>query len=131
MEPLEILKQLYKEKFDIDEALVDLMADRDILHLTASGSSSISISRFLNIDLDEVKKVNKDFYGFNGWDIDLDLNPFSIFSTLAKIKVYDYITFQQEILLLSPYFKEGEVEKLYEVCIKFYTIEKLLEEEWI
>lgn len=130
MEPIEILKQIYKEKFNIDEVLVDLMADRDILHLTASGSSNISISKFLDIDIEDIKSVNKDFYGFDGWETDLDLNPIGIYNNMVKMQTYSYEIFYHEISTISPYFDEDTIQKMYEICSKFHTIDKLLEEEW-
>lgn len=130
MEPIELLKQLYKEKFNIDEVLVELMADRDILHLTASGSSIYSISRFLDIDIKEIKKVNKSFYGFEGWEKDLDLNPFNLYQNMRRRGQNDFNIFRGEIALISPYMTEKIAEEVFDVCCKFYTIEKLIEEEW-
>ena len=130
MEAIEALRILYKEQYNIDEVMVELMSDRDILHLTASGTSNKSISTFLNIDADEIARVNKIFYGFDGWIVDLDINPMTVYSNMTKLGYFDYETFRNELDLLSPYYEEDQIKLIFEVCSKFKTIEKLLEEEW-
>lgn len=131
MNSLEALKALYKEKFNIDGPLVDLMSNRDILQLTASGTSFNSVSRFLDIELEEVKLVNRDFFGFDGWDVDLDLNPLAIYTNMTNLHYFTYEVFANEIKTISPYFTDEVLEKMYDVCTKFYTLDKLLEEAWI
>lgn len=130
MEPLDILKQLYKDNFGIVEDLVELMANRDILHLTATGSSIDSTSRFLNIDTNEIVETNKKFYGFDGWTTDMDLNPFVIYKSLIRAGYWDYETFYHEISTLSPYFNEVMIKLMFDVVCKFSTIEELIDKEW-
>lgn len=70
----------YKEHFGLGEDVVELMADYDIIMLSSTGASNVTISKVLDVDLAVIPRVLSNLCeGFGGWSIQLSTNPYMIF----------------------------------------------------
>ena len=77
----------YKEHFNLDEEVVNLMADYDIVFLSATGASNESISNILDIDIEVVPEVLARICdGFTGWTTELSVNPYLIYQEAPDSK---------------------------------------------
>lgn len=81
MTSLERLAELLKTS---DVAMLDFMSSREILLLYCSGLSQITISEFINVDLESVCKAVTKFFGDVGRDTDLDVNMAWAYRTLLR-----------------------------------------------
>lgn len=124
----EKIKGFYKESFGIDGWVVELMANMDILLLCASGSSNSTITKFLEIPIEDVVLAINDTFGFTGWEVDLSANPYKTFiESLDKDKEVTKKMFGENL-----HVSDSEIlDIMYDVCKTMYDIETKLESEWI
>jgi hypothetical protein len=106
------VKGFYKEKFDIEPEIVELFCDFSVLLLCVSGSSNKSIANFLDMDIEEVRNINKKYIGFFGFDEDLPINPIRQYRE-DKLSYWD------------------RNYDLLRICGRFEELEKLLNDNWI
>lgn len=99
---------------------VDLVADWEIITEFVAGKSNNSISDNLDISLDDVVEVLKSYFGFGGWEFNLGINIYTIYTSSLK----EPKTFYRNMQMLS--FSEGIICKALEVCLIF---DKLREEK--
>jgi hypothetical protein len=116
-------KRMYMSKFNASSQVVELIASWEILLFCASGRSNLSISRFLDMDVDYITEVIQDNLKFQGFEYDLDLNPSSIFSRIGN-----FDEFVAEIKAVSPLAFDKELVLWYNVCNKFDSIRKEIDE---
>lgn len=117
------IQEFYKEHFGTDMWLIEMLANRDILLLCASGASNTTISTFLDIPVDEIQLVLKEAFEFAGWDVDLPINPYK--------EVQAYGNFDREDLCKYPELKDIDQQELYNLCLTMKDIEERLDNEWI
>lgn len=125
------LKQFYRESFGISEDVVDLLACNDVLLLCASGSSTDSISKALDIDLSDIKDILLTVFDFQGWKIDLDFNPYSVFCYLHNMDRYSYKDFSNEVTPISSLKDENSIATMFRICVVYEGISLKLDKEWI
>jgi len=127
----EKVRTFYSDNFGLSENLVDLMASSDILLMCVSGSSNDSISRLLNVDEESVTEVVKQVLEFDGWAIDLPLNPYSIFTVLANDGKVLFRPFRDEIVLVfGTLLSEDSIKTMFRICRIYDKIERKLERDW-
>lgn len=126
------VKNYYHDKFGVEPALVDLMADYDILRLCASGSGNNRISEFLSMDLCDVEFILDRYLGFKGWTNNLIFSPLKVYSEL-KDKTYE--NFVDTIVKTKDddfaWNLNGELDHAYNSAIIVYNLERLIDEKWI
>jgi hypothetical protein len=123
------VKQFYKDKFNIEPALVDIMSEIDVLKLCATGSSNKSISKFLDLDEEFVSETISKRLGLNGWVADLPFNPFRMYKSLGA--PYDLESFRNIVIISYGYQSDLEINKMYNAAGIVVNLEKLLDEQWI
>ena len=121
------LRTLLEEKLNIPGEILDYIAVKDILQLCASGSSNANIARFTNVEIEYVEQTLKEFFHFEGWRDDCDLNPFVLYKTCDGI----WEDFEKEVTILYPYYTELEKTKLYLIASTYSKIEQDTEKYWI
>ena len=112
-------KKLYRSMFHANDRVVDLIAVYEILLFSVSGRSNLSISRYLDMDIDYVSDVLQEFLKFQGFEYDLDINPSCVFD-----RVTNFDEFVEDIKLISPLSFDKEMILWYSVCNKFDSIRK-------
>jgi hypothetical protein len=122
------IKDFYKEHFGIDGWVVELFANFDILLLCSSGVSNKHIEEFLDIPLDEISKVIKDAFGFDGWVEDFPINPYRVFNDIGEEKFIDDVR-----LSLTPYIELHSIDLngLLAICKTMNDIEERINDEWV
>lgn len=131
-ETWEQIKKFYQDKFGVEPALVDLMADYDILKLCASGSGNKRISEFLSMDMKDVTFILDKCLGFGGWNNDLTFSPLSIYSQLED---KSYESFVDKVVKTADddfaWNLNRELNHAYESARFVYNLERLIDEKWI
>lgn len=131
----EEVKEFYLETFGIKAWAVEIMANIDILVLCASGSSNLSISNFTEVPLDEVTKVIEQTFKFQGWLIDLPVNPYGMYRNMINrhegASMSKFIKEVREVL--NPFVGLGELdfEFMFTMCVTMDDIESRVYDEWI
>jgi hypothetical protein len=116
------LVRLFNEKYlRIPPVLSDYIAVKDILRLSVSGLSNMTIMRQLDEGKEYVEQVLHHFLEFEGFDKDLDFNPYIFYSRNNK----NFTLFKDEISRISGvsddfYF----LLNLFRICIIFDEIDK-------
>ena len=116
--------KFYKESLNIPEHIVDYLSVDEVLKLCASGLSSSTIAMKLRFETyRDVEDILLEFMDFAGWRRDLDINPWYIY------KRYDnFNCFLNEMKLLTKVEKYGIITKAYNICEKYDTIRKEIDE---
>lgn len=135
----EVVKEFYKEKFGIDQWVVEMFANMDILILCASGASNESIETFLEVPINEIVKVLEQTFNFRGWQHELPINPYYLFTHYDGVisSVKHFTDFVSEVDLELEKFstfresKDIDVQKLFYICETMYDIERKIQDEWI
>ena len=123
MNDWDYIKEFYKEHFGIDNWVVEMMANRDILLLCASGASNKTISNFLDISEGEIELVIKEAFDFIGWEQDLSCNPYKIYQDHPE-EFRDEVS---RLLEVSPL----DVALVASICRSMQEIEERIYNEWI
>lgn len=126
MNDWEYIKEFYKQHFGIDNWVVEMMANRDILLLCASGASNRTISTFLDISQDEIELVIKESFDFIGWKEDLPVNPYRLYSNVLG----SFDEFYKE-MKNSNVFELRAIEDVHSICRTMKEIEERIYDEWI
>ena len=121
------IKQFYLDNFNISGDTVDLLADNDILLMSAAGASNVSISSLLNVDLESVNRSIKHAFDFDGWPEDLEISPFVIFNSLRNEGKYLFKDFEK---MCYPIKDQKTIQTMYRICKKYERICILLDKEW-
>lgn len=133
----EVIKEFYKENFGFDGWLVEMYANLDILALCVAGASNESITKFLELPINEVIKAINDALEFDGWKKDLPVNPYRMYTAFSGIigSVEHFKTFVSDVNVeLAKYpdiDSEVRAEKLFYLCEKYHDIDERIQNEWI
>jgi len=113
------LSTFYKETFGISEEITEIMCDYEIATMFISGGSNESISEFLGIPIEEVKKtVGRRFYGVSGWSESLPYNPISLYKA-------DKTSFS------NPNGDQAFQQILVSLCERYLDMERKINDEWL
>jgi hypothetical protein len=115
----EIINKYYSVRFDIPPRVVDTIACEELLLLCVSGLSNKSIAYHLDMDVDYVEKAVSEFLLFEGWEYDLDINPFYVYNNHKE-----YQDFCETSLTITPLLDKTQLNKSYNLCQKFEKIRK-------
>lgn len=125
-----IIEEFYKKHFGIDKWLVELFANEEILLLCASGASNNTISFFTDLPVDEIKEAINNTFKFEGWERDLRINPYGLYSDDMKI---DGKLDQKEFKQFIDLELKGEYDPnhIYHICKMMWEIECKINEQWV
>lgn len=126
--------KFYAENFGISSELVELMAVHDILKLCATGSTNKQIADYLGEDVSEVSRIIQKYYdNFDGWPIELKVNPYSIMSDVLDVweGLPRFDAFRTEVLTRDRTCNEFEVYFMYDVSKVCHDLERRLRNEWV
>lgn len=129
MNDWEYIKEFYKEHFGIDKWVVEMLANRDILLLCASGASNKTISRFLEISEAEIELVIKEAFSFPGWGQDLPCNPYKMMQDSTSTAGFESSI--RTVLVTYPEFSNVKVEDVVSLCYTMSDIDERIYDEWI
>ncbi len=121
------IKQFYKDKFDVEPALVDIMADYDIIKLCATGASNKSIANILKLEPYDVSCIIDKRLGFKGWTNDLKFNPLQ---TYKNLDTNDFLVYEDYVVTRYGY-ESGILEMSFSVARIASELERLINEKWI
>ena len=85
----EQIKQIYKEKYNVDPEIVELLAVMDILNAFVSGMSNKSIANCFDIDENYIDDVLIEYLNQIGWPYDLDKNPLRVYNLSMDEKDFE------------------------------------------
>jgi len=116
------IKSIYKNKFNIDEKVIDYIALNDIFSMSVNGFSNTTIARELEVDCRYIRDALISFLKFYGWENDLDISPMRVYDYCKG----NYIRFCKEIKILSPILTRKEISIAYPICKEYEKIRKEL-----
>lgn len=120
----DLIKHFYKEKFNINPDVIEYISVNEILKKCVTGYSNDRIANSVNEPVEYVKDVIKDFFGFSGWEIDLDANPFAIYNRSRG----DFNRYKEEISMVSSIFNDYIIKLSYNICKKYDYIKKIIKD---
>lgn len=121
----EYIKDFYQNEFGIEDWVVELYANLDVLLLCASGASNESISKFTEIPLEEVKEIIRKTFMFDGWTVDLGINPYKLYCDVNG----DPTSFKGYI---TTFFLDNKIKEfIFTICKTMKEIEEKIKDEWI
>lgn len=112
------IKDILKGLLGVPEQVLDYVAVEEILKLCASGLSNETISRQLNMDEFYVEDVLDEFFEFDGWEVDLDVNPWFIY----KKDVRNQSAFEYRVNTLTDLMDDLKMKEAYHVCSMYQRI---------
>ncbi len=120
------IKAFYKRLGNEDD-LIELMFDYDILRNIAKGLSNETISRVLDLPIQDVEDVCKKYFEFSGFVKDLDITD-AYMVYLKSRGIFDLFSYNMTLISASITF--SEIEQAYVVCKRFNDLERRLDEKW-
>jgi hypothetical protein len=127
----EEIKEFYLERFNIPGELVDILSVSDILLMSVSGACNESIADTLEVDVDFVKEVLTTMYDFEGWNTDLTVNPYRIYSGLRVGVDLNLEEFSRIVGERDETLDENNLRRLFSMCDIYNKLENRIDSEWI
>ena len=107
----EFIQSLYKRYFNIPPSVVDLMAIEGIIKLVANGYSNKHVAKDLELEIEYIEEVIKEYLKFPGWIEDLDIIPYQIYSSLGG----DYHEYNSMMRIVSD-FNKDKINLTFNIC---------------
>lgn len=101
------------------------MAVDSILRNSVSGISNAKIAYTLNLDENYIKGTLIEFLGFEGWEEDLDLNPWFVYRRAGGKESFEF-----EIKTLTKATKYDIIELMFNICERYARIRKEIDEHY-
>lgn len=114
------IKYLYKKYYNIPPRIVDLMASEHILEMCTEGTSNEKIAVYHDVPVDYVIEIINQYFSFNGWDTDLDINPSQVYNTIDK----NYNMYVKTVSTVTAMMDLAGVRKSFNICSKLEIIRK-------
>jgi hypothetical protein len=119
----DLLKRIYKDRFNVEPILVDYIAVSDILYLCAEGKSNKEISLALDFDEEYIQSVLKQFFRFDGFIQDVAFNV----RNLYRKNKYNRYCFLSTARFFDRETTEALLKEGFRVNIIMDVIEKEIE----
>ena len=100
------------------ELVIDYMAVTNILQMCVRGLANFKIAYFNSMDEEMIQRTIFQFLGFNGWEFDLDLDPWRMF----VVSNGNYELYELQILSLTNLLDCGIIQLSYKLCKKYEQI---------
>jgi len=110
-------------KSSIPEIIIDYISVLNVLKLCVHGLSNAKIAYFSDISEEAVEDILFKYYGFKGWLIDLDLNPWRIYQTTQG----NYELYEMNIWSLTNLLNYDIIGLSYKICKKYEVIREEIE----
>jgi hypothetical protein len=108
----------------VPEIVIDYISVSNILKLCVNGLSNYKIAYFNDTTEEYVASILYRYFGFKGWDFDLDLNPWRIYKTTLG----NYELYQMKIWDLTNLLDCDIIQISYKLCKKYETIREEIEQ---
>ncbi len=116
-------RRLLSDIKDIPERVIDYIATVNVIKQCAYGLGTMRIAYFNDLELEQVESILFQFVGFNGWLLDLDLNPWQIYQTAQG----NYELYEMKILSLTNLVDYDIIHLSYNTCKKYEMIQEEIE----
>lgn len=100
--------------------VVDLLGVQDIIGTCADGLSNQTISVKFELPIEYVDSVIQEYLRFPGWELDLDISPFMVYTSLGGS--YDY--YKSTIKTVSSLTSKDQINRSFRVCRMYDNIRK-------
>ena len=107
----------------IPEIIIDYISVLNVLKLCVYGLSNDKIAYFSDLNEEAVEDILFRYFGFKGWLLDLDLNPWRIYQTSQG----NYELYQIKIWDLTSLLNYDIIGLSYKLCKKYETIKEEIE----
>lgn len=107
----------------VPEIIIDYISVQNVLKLCVHGLSNDKIAYFCDLDEKAVENILFRYYGFKGWLVDLDLNPWRIYQTTQG----EYELYLTKIWDLTNLLDCDIIGLSYKICKKYEVIREEIE----
>ena len=112
------IRGLLSESSNMPELVIDYMAVANILQMSVRGLANFKIAYFNSMDEETIKRTIFQFLVFDGWEFDLDLDPWRMYIvTSGNFELYEL-----QILSLTNLLDCGIIQLSYKLCKKYEQI---------
>ena len=119
-----LFTEYVSNEFGISEELLNYIAVEEILSCCVTGLSNKTISNICNCDVRYVKEVLNDFFEFDGWKEDLDINTYYLYESSGKM----IDSYKMLIKTLSSASDDINIDKSFYICKRYEEILKKVNE---
>jgi hypothetical protein len=102
--------------------VAEFIAVFPILQECALGYATVDIARRVGCDIDYVKEVLSEFFGFEGWEATLDFSPIALYNN-AYGDIEDY----EEGVRMESNIPKAGIAMSYNVCKAYLKVKKEIE----
>lgn len=113
-----LFTEYVSNEFGISEELLNYIAVEEILSCCVTGLSNNTIANICNCDIKYIKEVLNDFFEFDGWKEDLDINTYYLYESSGKI----IDSYRMLIKTLSSASDDIDIDKSFYICKKYEEI---------
>lgn len=106
------VKEILQDLVGIPNEVLDYIAVQEVLKLCASGRGNTAIARQLGLEVKVVSDIVKEFFNFDGWDDDLDINPWFLY----RKDPYNQSGFEYRIRTLTKLIEDDIITLAYHAC---------------
>jgi hypothetical protein len=117
-EQWKLFTEYVSNEFGISEELLNYVAVEEILSCCATGLSNKTIANVCNCDIKYVIEVINEFFNFNGWKDDLDINTYHIYESSGKL----LDSYRMLVKLVSSVSEDIDINKSFNICKKYEEI---------
>ncbi len=114
------IRGLLSESSNMPELVIDYKAVSNILQMCVRGLANFKIAYFNNMGEKEVERIIFQFLGFKGWEFDLDIDPWRMYTVTSG----NHELYELELLNLTNLLGCGIIQLSYKLCEKYKTIQE-------
>jgi hypothetical protein len=115
-----LFTEYVNKEFGVSCELLNYIAVEEILLCCATGLSNKTISNICNCKEKYIIEVLNEFFNFDGWEEDLDVNILHLYESSGKlIDSYEIL-----IKMISSVYESIDIKKSYDICKKYEEIIK-------
>lgn len=119
----ELIQSALSANSGVSKAVLDYIAVDPILKLCVGGRSNQSIAGYLGFEIKYVKESIQEFLEFDGWENDLDINPWYAYQKSP----HNQASFTYTIQVLTGLVSYDTIVIAYSICSKYDLIRKEIE----
>jgi len=120
------IKKFYVDKLNFSEELVEYLANEELILTCVEGRSNSYLSNKYNASVENIVEMLQKYLGFNGWERDLDFNPFDIFEVSCRL-LDDY---GFNLTLISPTITDEQIVSTFFICKVFTELRERMNNEY-
>lgn len=120
------IKYVYRENWGVPGYVIEFFACESILSRCACGQSNYRIALGVKENMQYVRSVINHYYGFDGWNTDIDFNPLAIFNKTGR----NYSGFFNEITGISSLSDKYNLKFIYNICKRYVFLKERCMKEY-